>query len=210
MNRIKKVEETSTHKVKFSLIKIGILVLAIISIVIFGPIVYNKIDTAKYNAQQEVEKLKDKKIDIELEKKAEFKENGFTKKYYTLENDIDKINGEINSKEGSITFKYTFLPIIITAIIVAVLMFLFIINIVVSDMNKMTRSISKNGSHMNLHKQVADQQKVVFDMLNRRIEQVEMANTKLKPLKCPSCKANVEHDAKKCEYCGTSLIRVKK
>jgi rRNA maturation endonuclease Nob1 len=77
-------------------------------------------------------------------------------------------------------------------------------------MNKMTPAFNRFSQQARLHQQVADQQKVVFDMLNRKIVQEEMSNTKLKPLKCPSCKANVDHNAKKCEYCGTSLIREKK
>jgi flagellar basal body-associated protein FliL len=210
MNRIKKVEEQDTQKEKVKLIKIIILVAVIICILAFGPTLYNKFETAKYNEQQEVKKLEDKKIDLELAQKAEFKEEGFTKKYYTLENDMNDIKSKIAKKEASITFKYTFLPIIVTAIIVAVLLIVFVIKIIVSDMNKMTPAFSNLGYHARIQKQVADQQKVVFDLLNRKITQEELANTKLKPLKCPSCKANVEHGAKKCDYCGTSLIRVKK
>lgn len=210
MKRIKKIEEQDTQKEKIKLVKIIILVAVIICVFAFGPTLYNKFETAKYNEQQEVKKLEDKKIDIEVEKKAEFKENGFTKKYYTLENDLNDMNSEINKKEASITFRYTFLPIIVTAIIVAALLIGFVIKLIVTDMNKMTPSFSRLGYHARLHQQVADQQKVVFDLLNRKITQEELSNTKLKPLKCPSCKANVEHGAKKCEYCGTSLIRVKK
>lgn len=210
MKRIKKTEDQDTKKEKIKLIKIIILLALIICIFAFGPSLYNKFETAKYNEQQEVKKLEDKKIDIEVEKKAEFKENGFTKKYYTLENDLNDIKSEINKKEASIAFRYTFLPIIITAIVVASLLIGFVIKIIVSDMNKMTPAFSRLGHHARMQQQVADQQKVVFDLLNRKITQDELANTKLKPLKCPSCKANVEHGAKKCEYCGTNLIRVKK
>lgn len=210
MKRIKKTEEIDTQKEKTKLIKIIILIAIIICIFAFGPTLYNKFETAKYNEQQEVKKLEDKKIDIEVEQKAEFKEEGFTKKYYTLENDLNDIKSEITKKEASITFRYTFLPIIVTAIIVAAFLIGFVIKLIVSDMNKMTPSFNHLGHHARLSKQVADQQKVVFDLLNRKITQEELANTKLKPLKCPSCKANVEHGAKKCEYCGTSLIRVKK
>ena len=127
MKRIKKTEEIDTQKEKTKLIKIIILIAIIICIFAFGPTLYNKFETAKYNEQQEVKKLEDKKIDIEVEQKAEFKEEGFTKKYYTLENDMNNIKSEIAKKEASITFKYTFLPIIVTAIIVAAFLIGFVI-----------------------------------------------------------------------------------
>ena len=190
-------------------IRIGILVLLVVLAIGFGPTIYDKFETSKYNAEKSLEKLEEKKIDLDVEQNAEFKENGFSKKYYTLENDIDKVREDIAIKKASISFKYTFLPIIVSAVLVAIVLFGIIINIVVSDMKKMTPAFNRLGKNFAHHQQVMDQQKAVFDLLNRRIEQEDLKNTKLKPLKCPSCKANVEHGAKKCEYCGTSLIREK-
>ena len=210
MKQTKTEAKNDTQKAKTSLIKIIIIIAIIISINTLGPLIHIKIETAKYNEQQEIIKLEEQKIELEAEKTAVFKKNGFTKKYYTLENDLDKIKEKIASKESTISFRYTFLPIIVTAVLVAILLFGFVLSIIISDVKRFSHSFPKSSHHMNIHKQVADQQKVVFDLLNRRIQQEELKNTKLKPLKCPSCKANVEHDATKCEYCGTSLIRVKK
>lgn len=204
-------KQVKTEKKKISgYIFMGFIFLIVISAIIFGPKVYQKVNIGKENEIKKIEKLEKENINLEVEKDTEFENNGFSKKYYELDNKIDKNKNKITAAEANITFKYTFLPIIITTALVAFVLFGIVFNIMVSDMKKMTPKLNKLGKTFGVNQQVSEQQKAIFDLLNRRLEQEELKNTKLKPLKCPSCKANIEHNAKKCDYCGTSLIREKK
>jgi uncharacterized protein YpmB len=175
-----------------------LIIVAIIALVISSPFIYKAIDAAKKSEEKTLEALKEQKVDLEIQKNDEFFDNSFSKKYYELKDQLNDINVQITTLEASITFRYTFLPIIIIALIVVIGGISLVINIVVKDFQKMTPKLNHAAFRLRPYDKT---------ILNRHDINPP---TKLKPLKCPSCKANLEHGALKCEYCGTSVIKVKK
>lgn len=192
-----KPEVKEKSKLKKVIITILIIV-AIIALVISSPFIYKAIDAAKKSEEKTLEALKEQKVDLEIQKNDEFFDNSFSKKYYELKDQLNDINVQITTLEASITFRYTFLPIIIIALIVVIGGISLVINIMVKDFQKMTPKLNHAAFRLRPYDKT---------ILNRHDINHP---TKLKPLKCPSCKANLEHGALKCEYCGTSVIKVKK
>ena len=176
-----------------------LIAIIIVALIISSPAIYTAMNNAKADEEKTLEVLKTQKIEKELEKDKEFKSDGFSQKYYELKDELNDLNIKVNTLEASITFKYTFLPIIIIALVVVVGGFSLVISIIVKDFQKMTPNLKQ----IQLRIQPADPRTI----LNRYEPE---RPTKLKPLKCPSCKANLEHGAVKCEYCGTSVVKEKK
>lgn len=187
-------EKSKLKKVIITLL----IIVAIIALAISSPFIYKAIDAAKKSEEKTLEALKEQKVDLEIQKNDEFFDNSFSKKYYELKDQLNDINIQITTLEASITFRYTFLPIIIVALIVVIGGISLVINIVVKDFQKMTPKLNHAAFRLRPYDKT---------VLNRHDINHP---TKLKPLKCPSCKANLEHGALKCEYCGTSVIKVKK
>lgn len=175
-----------------------LIIVAIIALAISSPFIYKAIDASKAKEEKILETLKKQEIELGVQEKEEFKDNGFSKKYYELKEQLKDVSFQVTSLEASITFKYTFLPIIIIALIVVIGGISLVINIVVKDFQKMTPKLNHAAFRLRPYDKT---------ILNRHDINHP---TKLKPLKCPSCKANLEHGALKCEYCGTSVIKVKK
>ena len=187
-------EKSKLKKVIITLL----IIVAIIALAISSPFIYKAIDAAKKSEEKTLEALKEQKVDLEIQKNDEFFDNSFSKKYYELKDQLNDINIQITTLEASITFRYTFLPIIIIALIVVIGGISLVINIMVKDFQKMTPKLNHAAFRLRPYDKT---------VLNRHDINHP---TKLKPLKCPSCKANLEHGALKCEYCGTSVIKVKK
>lgn len=201
-------------KKKKSKIIIGIIILILIATL---PFVIPKINEQQSKIDNEIAELQDKQTDLKAQKSQEFKINGFTKKYYEIEQELSNINQQIQDKEMK---QESFFVIFILG--GAVLFFIIIVSTFIRFTSfSFSRVLSfggKNGeshfslfnSFSNTHKTILNHQERIFNIIDKSLEQEELKNTKLKALKCPSCKANVSHDATKCEYCGTNLIKVKK
>lgn len=192
-----KQQQKEKSKIK-KIITTILIIVVIIALVVSSPFIYKAIDAAKTKEEKILETLKNQEIELDVQQNEEFKDNGFSKKYYELKEQIKDISFQVTSLEASITFRYTFLPIIIIALIVVIGGISFVINIIVKDFQKMTPKLNHTAFRLRPHDKT---------VLNRHDINHP---TKLKPLKCPSCKANLEHGALKCEYCGTSVIKVKK
>lgn len=187
-------EKSKTKKI----ITIILIIAAVVALVISSPFIYKAVDAAKKSEEKTLETLKEQKVDLEIQKNDEFFDNSFSKKYYELKDQLNDINVQITTLEASIAFRYNFLPIIIIALIVVIGGISLVINIMVKDFQKMTPKLNHTAFRIRPYDRT---------VLNRH--DIDRP-TKLKPLKCPSCKANLEHGALKCEYCGTSVIKVKK
>ena len=199
----KKEEPKKTKKV----VLIVIAILIAISLIAIAPIGIKTFKESKVKQQVKIEKIENEIIELEQQKQEEFFDNAFSDKYYDLATEIKEANMELSAAKSGLTIKYTILPIIVIIVIMTIALFTIVIKTMVSGFNSLkppTHSPFQN------HRVQMGQHKVVLDIIDRRLKDEQNKDIKLKPLKCPSCRANVEHEATKCEYCGTSLIKVKK
>ncbi len=210
MTKEKEVKETKVkdeNKKDNKKIKIIIaLVIAAILIAItpFGISWYKE---SKSEVKVSIQKLEDELDTLEQEKHDVFMDEGFSDRYYELAKEIDKVSTELASKQAGLVIKYNILPIIIIGIIAAISIAITVGKIIAKSFDNIPKT---NNVIQNQHRVQMGQHKVVLDIIDRRLDEESKKETKLKPLKCPSCKANISHEATKCEYCGTSIVKVKK
>ena len=197
-----KKEENKPKNIK----KIIITVIIILALIIGTPFGYNFYKESKSEAKINIQKLEDELDTLEQEKHEVFMDEAFSDRYYELAKEIDEVSTKLTASKANLTIMYNILPIIIIGVIVVILAGIALGKLIASSFSKMTFASPVS----NQHKVVMGQHKVVLDIVDRRLKEESNKDTKLKPLKCPSCKANVDHEATKCEYCGTSLIKVKK
>jgi len=199
---IKKEDKKDNKKIK--IIIAVIIALVLIALAPFGISWYKE---SRNEVKVSIQKLEDELDTLEQEKHEVFMDEGFSDRYYELAKKIDKVSTELVSKEAGLVIKYTILPIIIIGIIIVVTIAITIGKLIAKSFNNITTTTT---NIQNQHKVQMGRHKVVLDIIDRRLDEESKKETKLKPLKCPSCKANISHEATKCEYCGTSVIKVKK
>lgn len=195
---IKKEDKKDNKKIK--IIIAVIIALVLIALAPFG---INWYKESRNEVKVSIQKLEDELDTLEQEKHEVFMDEGFSDRYYELAKEIDTVSTELVSKEAGLVIKYTILPIIIIGIIIVVTIAITIGKLIAKSFNNITTTTT---NIQNQHKVQMGRHKVVLDIIDRRLDE----ESKLKPLKCPSCKANISHEATKCEYCGTSVIKVKK
>lgn len=195
---IKKEDKKDNKKIK--IIIAVIIALVLIALAPFGISWYKE---SRNEVKVSIQKLEDELDTLEQEKHEVFMDEGFSDRYYELAKEIDTVSTELVSKEAGLVIKYTILPIIIIGIIIVVTIAITIGKLIAKSFNNITTTTT---NIQNQHKVQMGRHKVVLDIIDRRLDE----ESKLKPLKCPSCKANISHEATKCEYCGTSVIKVKK
>lgn len=199
-----KKEEPKKDNQKIKIIIALIIAAVLIALTPFG---INWYKESKSEVKVSIQKLEDELDILEQEKHEVFMDEGFSNRYYELAKKIDKVSTELVYKEDSLVIKYTILPIIIIGIIIVVTIAITIAKLIAKSFNNITTTTT---NIQNQHKVEMGHHKVVLDIIDRRLDEESKKETKLKPLKCPSCKANISHEATKCEYCGTSVITVKK
>ena len=184
-------------------IKIIIAIIAVIILIAIAPFGIKWYKESKSDTRVAIQQLKDEIDLLEKDQQDIFMNSGFSDEYYEKAKEIDKLSIELVSKETGLTVKYTILPIIIIGITVVTTLGILLAKLIAKSFDNITfnNQLETNKKHLR-----AKQQKVVLDVIDRRNNE----ETKIKALKCPSCKANISHDATKCEYCGTSLVKVKK
>jgi H+/gluconate symporter-like permease len=199
-----KKEETKKDNKKIKIIIALIIAAVLIALTPFG---INWYKESKSEVKVSIQKLEDELDTLEKEKHEVFMDEGFSDSYYDLAEEIDKVSTELASKQAGLVIKYNILPIIIIGIIVAIAIAITIGKIIAKSFDSIPKT---NNVIQNHHRIQMGQHKVVLDIIDRRLDEESKKETKLKPLKCPSCKANISHEATKCEYCGTSVVKVKK
>ena len=168
------------------------------------------------------EELENKEISLKVEKNQEFMSNGFSQKYYELENELKNVNAELTDIENKIDkiknsdvlddFKNNndnttnlitenehnnefiyFIPFIIFGVAFVVI----IISIIFSA--KKIGSFSTNSTKDMLN-----------DLSDVAVKMAKDLNPSYEEFKCPNCGSPLSaenEDVKKCSYCGASLYR---
>lgn len=168
------------------------------------------------------EELENKEISLKVEKNQEFMSNGFSQKYYELENELKNVNAELTDIENKIDkiknsdvlddFKNNndnttnlitenehnnefiyFIPFIIFGVAFIVI----IISIIFSV--KKIGSFSTNSTKDMLN-----------DLSDVAVKMAKDLNPSYEEFKCPNCGSPLSaenEDVKKCSYCGASLYR---
>ena len=184
-------------------------------------------NTQNNNAQLEElyaskEELENKEISLKVEKNQEFMSNGFSQRYYELENELKNVNTELTDIENKIDkiknsdvlddFKNNnddttdlitenehnnefiyFIPFIIFGIAFVVI----VISIIFSA--KKIGSFSTNSTKDMLN-----------DLSDVAVKMAKDLNPSYEEFKCPNCGSPLSaenEDVKKCSYCGASLYR---
>lgn len=168
------------------------------------------------------EELENKEISLKVEKNQEFMSNGFSQKYYELENELKNVNDELTDIENKIDkiknsdvlddFKNNnddttdlitenehnnefiyFIPFIIFGIAFVVI----VISVIFSA--KRGGSFSTNSTKDMLN-----------DLSDVAVKMAKDLNPSYEEFKCPNCGSPLSaenEDVKKCSYCGASLYR---
>lgn len=184
-------------------------------------------NTQNNNAQLEElyaskEELENKEISLKVEKNQEFMSNGFSQRYYELENELKNVNTELTDIENKINkiknsdvlddFKNNnddttdlitenehnnefiyFIPFIIFGITFVVI----VISVIFSA--KRGGSFSTNSTKDMLN-----------DLSDVAVKMAKDLNPSYEEFKCPNCGSPLSaenEDVKKCSYCGASLYR---
>ena len=184
-------------------------------------------NTQNNNAQLEElyaskEELENKEISLKVEKNQEFMSNGFSQRYYELENELKNVNAELTDIENKIDkiknsdvlddFKNNnddttdlitenehnnefiyFIPFIIFGIAFVVI----VISVIFSA--KRGGSFSTNSTKDMLN-----------DLSDVAVKMAKDLNPSYEEFKCPNCGSPLSaenEDVKKCSYCGASLYR---
>lgn len=184
-------------------------------------------NTQNNNAQLEElyaskEELENKEISLKVEKNQEFMSNGFSQRYYELENELKNVNAELADIENKINkiknsdvlddFKNNnddttdliteneynnefiyFIPFIIFGIAFVVI----VISVIFSA--KRGGSFSTNSTKDMLN-----------DLSDVAVKMAKDLNPSYEEFKCPNCGSPLSaenEDVKKCSYCGASLYR---
>ncbi len=184
-------------------------------------------NTQNNNAQLEElyaskEELENKEISLKVEKNQEFMSNGFSQRYYELENELKNVNTELTDIENKINkiknsdvlddFKNNnddttdlitenehnnefiyFIPFIIFGIAFVVI----VISVIFSA--KRGGSFSTNSTKDMLN-----------DLSDVAVKMAKDLNPSYEEFKCPNCGSPLSaenEDVKKCSYCGASLYR---
>lgn len=203
----KEEPKETTNKVEKKPITKKIIIIAIVVILLaLSPFGVKWFTESKQNDVAKIETLEKELKVLEKKQDQEFDNFAFSGNYYTLAEEIAEKHLEIEAAKASLTIKYTIVPIIAGCVLLFILILVFAISAMVSGFNKIDEQAAKTRKARQAERVKMGRHKIVLDVIDRRNNE----DVKLKPLKCPSCNASVEHDAKKCEYCGTSLIKVKK
>ena len=168
------------------------------------------------------EELENKEISLKVEKNQEFMSNGFSQRYYELENELKNVNAELTDIENKINkiknsdvlddFKNNnddttdlitenehnnefiyFIPFIIFGIAFVVI----VVSVIFSA--KMGGSFSTNSTKDMLN-----------DLSDVAVKMAKDLNPSYEEFKCPNCGSPLSaenEDVKKCSYCGASLYR---
>lgn len=168
------------------------------------------------------EELENKEISLKVEKNQEFMSNGFSQKYYELENELKNVNTELTDIENKINkiknsdvlddFKNNnddttdlitenehnnefiyFIPFIIFGIAFVVI----VVSVIFSA--KRGGSFSTNSTKDMLN-----------DLSDVAVKMAKDLNPSYEEFKCPNCGSPLSaenEDVKKCSYCGASLYR---
>lgn len=184
-------------------------------------------NTQNNNAQLEElyaskEELENKEISLKVEKNQEFMSNGFSQRYYELENELKNVNTELTDIENKINkiknsdvlddFKNNnddttdlitenehnnefiyFIPFIIFGIAFVVI----VVSVIFSA--KRGGSFSTNSTKDMLN-----------DLSDVAVKMAKDLNPSYEEFKCPNCGSPLSaenEDVKKCSYCGASLYR---
>lgn len=184
-------------------------------------------NTQNNNAQLEElyaskEELENKEISLKVEKNQEFMSNGFSQRYYELENELKNVNAELTDIENKINkiknsdvlddFKNNnddttdlitenehnnefiyFIPFIIFGIAFIVI----VVSVIFSA--KRGGSFSTNSTKDMLN-----------DLSDVAVKMAKDLNPSYEEFKCPNCGSPLSaenEDVKKCSYCGASLYR---
>lgn len=184
-------------------------------------------NTQNNNAQLEElyaskEELENKEISLKVEKNQEFMSNGFSQRYYELENELKNVNAELTDIENKINkiknsdvlddFKNNnddttdlitenehnnefiyFIPFIIFGIAFVVI----VVSVIFSA--KRGGSFSTNSTKDMLN-----------DLSDVAVKMAKDLNPSYEEFKCPNCGSPLSaenEDVKKCSYCGASLYR---
>lgn len=184
-------------------------------------------NTQNNNAQLEElyaskEELENKEISLKVEKNQEFMSNGFSQRYYELENELKNVNTELTDIENKINkiknsdvlddFKNNnddttdlitenehnnefiyFIPFIIFGIAFVVIV------VSVIFLAKRGGSFSTNSTKDMLN-----------DLSDVAVKMAKDLNPSYEEFKCPNCGSPLSaenEDVKKCSYCGASLYR---
>lgn len=168
------------------------------------------------------EELENKEISLKVEKNQEFMSNGFSQRYYELENELKNVNTELTDIENKINkiknsdvlddFKNNnddttdlitenehnnefiyFIPFIIFGIAFVVI----VVSVIFSA--KRGGSFSTNSTKDMLN-----------DLSDVAVKMAKDLNPSYEEFKCPNCGSPLSaenEDVKKCSYCGASLYR---
>lgn len=168
------------------------------------------------------EELENKEISLKVEKNQEFMSNGFSQRYYELENELKNVNTELTDIENKINkiknsdvlddFKNNnddttdlitenehnnefiyFIPFIIFGIAFVVIV------VSVIFLAKRGGSFSTNSTKDMLN-----------DLSDVAVKMAKDLNPSYEEFKCPNCGSPLSaenEDVKKCSYCGASLYR---
>lgn len=168
------------------------------------------------------EELENKEISLKVEKNQEFMSNGFSQRYYELENELKNVNAELTDIENKINkiknsdvlddFKNNnddttdlitenehnnefiyFIPFIIFGIAFVVI----VVSVIFSA--KRGGSFSTNSTKDMLN-----------DLSDVAVKMAKDLNPSYEEFKCPNCGSPLSaenEDVKKCSYCGASLYR---
>lgn len=180
-------------------LKIAIVLVLVISFLIGGFIIAKGLIPNKDNSKR-LEEVKERLIDARVEQDQEFKKNGFSKKFYLLQDEIDDLNEEKYNLEKQ-NHTGSNLVHIIPGI------FIIIFGCVVSIMIFASTHISKAFSsidYSNIDKNISE----TMESVNENIKQQTKKNKKFVAAKCPNCgSALKDADSQVCEYCDQTIIR---
>ena len=184
---------------KFKIAMIIIFITVLISLTPIGIKFYNE---SKNEMNSSIKNIQEELTTTETEQGKVLLEEGFSKNYYELAEKIDGKSTELMRLKTKKRIIYTIIPIIVLGSIILIGSLIMIGNIIADSFRKIP--INQTDKSKNIFKK--DNQKVVLHIIDRS----KPENIDIKPLKCPSCKANLTHHETKCEYCGTNIVKTKK
>ena len=187
-----------------SYIVMGIGLVIGLSIIIFGLIRYVSAPKQIEANNKRLEEITEEINNIHADQSKEFKDNGFSKEYYSYATKLEKLQKEksdINSKNFDLENRSMMFSIVpgLMAIIFGFVFGTVIKNIV--DPPTVGKLIDENFG--------IDIKELGKDLTNK------MASVDVEPeyktLKCPNCGNNLDGEEKtKCKYCGATLEKVYK
>ena len=187
-------------------LKIAIVLVLVISFTIGGFIISKGLIPNKDNSKR-LEEVKERLIDARVEQDQEFKKNGFSKKFYLLQDEIDDLNEEKYNLE-----KQNHTGSNLVHIIPGIFIIIFGCSIagMIYSSTHITKSISSmdfsniNKSFDSVNKNINE----TIEAVSENIKQQTKKNKKFVAAKCPNCgSALKDADTQVCEYCDQTIIR---